>query len=374
MTKRVCLLAATAVAIALVTACGRGPGTEVIQPEPDDTAPSFTDMVADRTYTVGVAITSLTLPPATGGNGALTYTLGPMIPDGLTFDAATRTLSGTPTTAGTYDMTYTAQDGDENTDASDDATQGFKISVEEAQPPDTAPSFTGMVAAQTYTVGVAITSLTLPPATGGNGALTYTLGPMIPDGLTFDAATRMLSGTPTTAGSYPISYAVMDADDNMADSDADSQTFTITVQEPEPTGPPDYSGTWYFKDVVPTTTVAFADDAFTLTVGDGSPLGASPPSSLITKIVVGGTVAVDMESITASNLTMTLTVDTVTIEPEENPVIENIISAVAGGQVMVSIVEDRMTVSGEVVQAIQLLLALETGTIEACRGAPCPAS
>ena len=373
MTKRISLFAATAAAVVLVLAgCSSGPGTGSVT----DTAPSFTGTVTDQTYTVGTAIAALTLPEATGGDGTLSYSLGPMIPDGLTFDAATRTLSGTPTTADTYDMTYTVEDGDENTDASDTDTRSFTITVEEARPADTAPSFTGMVTDQTYTAGTAIAALTLPDATGGNGALSYRLGPVIPDGLTFDAATRTLSGTPTTAGTYDMTYTVQDEDDNMAASDADSQTFAITVKEAEPVGPPDYSGTWYF-DVVPPTTVAFADDGYTLTVGDGSPLGASPPFSLITRIVVEGTVVVDPESITASTLTMTLTVDTVTTEPPANPGIETIISAAvsaAAGQAMVSIVEDRMTVSGEVVRAMQLLFGLESGTIEACRDAPCEAS
>ena len=44
------------------------------QPEPD-TAPSFAGTVADRSYTAGEAIASLTLPSAVGGNGSLTYSL-----------------------------------------------------------------------------------------------------------------------------------------------------------------------------------------------------------------------------------------------------------------------------------------------------------
>ena len=44
-----------------------------------------------------------------GGEKDLVYSLSPAVP-GLTFDAATRVLSGTPTTPGTYDMTYTAKD------------------------------------------------------------------------------------------------------------------------------------------------------------------------------------------------------------------------------------------------------------------------
>ena len=52
-------------------------------------------------------------------------------------------------------------------------------------------------------------------------------------GLTFTPGTRTLSGTPTTAGSYRMTYRVADADDNGAASDGDARTFTITVQAPE---------------------------------------------------------------------------------------------------------------------------------------------
>ena len=137
---------------------------------------------------------------------------------------------------------------------------------------------------QTYVVGAALQALTLPEATGGNGALTYSLGPMIPDGLTFDASTRTLSGTPTTAGTYDMTYTVKDGDDNTNASDAATQTFTITVQ-------PAYVGTWHFADVPSPTTLTFGVDTFTLTVGDGiNPLiGSDGEKSPITRITVTGT-------------------------------------------------------------------------------------
>lgn len=60
------------------------------------------------TMVVGEAV-SATLPEAMGGEENLVYSLTPDVP-GLTFDAATRVLSGTPTTPDTYNMTYTATD------------------------------------------------------------------------------------------------------------------------------------------------------------------------------------------------------------------------------------------------------------------------
>ena len=55
------------------------------------------------------AIPSTTLPAATGGNGTYTYTLTGL-PNGLSFDATTRQLAGTPTGTGTFTLTYTATD------------------------------------------------------------------------------------------------------------------------------------------------------------------------------------------------------------------------------------------------------------------------
>ena len=201
----------------------------VQEPEPPDTVPTFADTVDDQTYTEGVAISMLTLPEASGGDGTLSYSLTPSVP-GLTFTAATRALSGTPTTAGTYNMTYRAADGDANTAVSDAATLTFTITVQESEPPDTAPSFAVTVDDQTYSAGEAISPLTLQEASGGNGTLSYSLSPTVP-GLTFAAATRTLSGTPTSLGSYDMTYQAVDGDNNTAASDAATLSFTITVQE-----------------------------------------------------------------------------------------------------------------------------------------------
>ena len=191
-----------------------------------DTAPTFTRTVADQSYAVGEAIRPLVLPEAVGGNGALSYELTPEVP-GLTFDRGTRTLSGTPSTANSYTMTYRVTDADDNTTPSDADTQSFTIAVREG---DTAPTFTRTVADQSYAVGEAIRPLVLPEAVGGNGALSYELTPEVP-GLTFDRGTRTLSGTPSTANSYTMTYRVTDADDNTTPSDADTQSFTIAVRE-----------------------------------------------------------------------------------------------------------------------------------------------
>ncbi len=95
------------------------------------TAPTFAGMqpIANQTYLANSAITDLTLPAASGGEGTLSYSLAPTggggLPNGLTFDADTRVLSGTPDTEqAATGYTYTVTAGDGNT-----ATLGFTIEV-----------------------------------------------------------------------------------------------------------------------------------------------------------------------------------------------------------------------------------------------------
>ena len=80
------------------------------------------------------------------------------------------------------------------------------------------------IAAQSYTAGTAIQGLELPAAVGGEGAITYSVSDL-PAGLSFDAATRMISGTPDAAtdGAVSVTYTAMAGDESA------SLMFTITV-------------------------------------------------------------------------------------------------------------------------------------------------
>ncbi len=80
------------------------------------------------------------------------------------------------------------------------------------------------IAAQSYTAGTAIQGLELPAAVGGEGAITYSVSDL-PAGLSFDAATRMISGTPDAAtdDAVAVTYTAMAGDESA------SLMFTITV-------------------------------------------------------------------------------------------------------------------------------------------------
>ena len=84
------------------------------QAEDSEDTFAFASTVDDQAYTEGGEITPLVLPEATGGEGAITYRCFDL-PAGLVFDAATHTISGTPTAAtdGAVEITYLAQDSAE---------------------------------------------------------------------------------------------------------------------------------------------------------------------------------------------------------------------------------------------------------------------
>ena len=79
-------------------------------------------------YTVGMEIEPNVLPAAEGGTGDKTYSVSATLPAGLTFDPATRTISGTPMAEGEATVIYTVLDDD------DSAAMSFKIEVSEAPP------------------------------------------------------------------------------------------------------------------------------------------------------------------------------------------------------------------------------------------------
>ena len=90
---------------------------------------------------------------------------------------------------------------------------------------DLTPSFSVAINALSFQEGEDAGETALPEADGGDGELTYSLSPALPEGLAFAAGTRTLSGTPSEAGEFSMTYTAADADGDEA-----AFTFTITVQ------------------------------------------------------------------------------------------------------------------------------------------------
>ena len=195
-------------------AAGGQPTTWTI---PTLTPPSFGASTApNRSFRSGSRITPFVLPAATGET-RLTYSVS-TLPAGLQFNATTRQISGTPTTAGSTTVTYTVTDTNRLT-----ATLQFIINVTQ----DLVPTFdTASVANQTYLQNVEIAALQLPAAMSGDPVVTYSTS-TLPAGLQFTASTRRITGRPTTVGTTTVTYTATDDD-----GDTDSLMFVIEVDDP----------------------------------------------------------------------------------------------------------------------------------------------
>ena len=181
------------------------------------------------------------LPGASGGSPPYAYGVT-TFPTGLTFVHSTRTITGTPTAAETKVVTYTVSDGNRNS-----AHDTFTITVNEAQttqpgesggggavPPGTLQLEMAGTKEFTATVGIQYTQQ-LPAATGGSSPYAYGVN-RLPDGLTFEFATRVITGTPSTVETVVVNYSVRDGQQASA-----SDTFTITVAAAQ-NGPPGQPG------------------------------------------------------------------------------------------------------------------------------------
>ena len=120
-------------------------------------------------------------------NDPLTYSASEL-PGWLTLDADTGTFSGAPVREQALTQyTYTVSDG---TDSSITDTIGITVNAALTFP---LPA----IADRNYSPSTQMFIIQLPTATGGTGAITYTLSPVLTDGLIFDAATGRIMVTPT---------------------------------------------------------------------------------------------------------------------------------------------------------------------------------
>ena len=184
-------------------------------PAPANTAPAVANAIPDRTATAGAAFSFQFAANAfTDANGdSLTYTAarsgGTALPAWLSFDAGTRTFSGTPAAgdAGTVTVRLRASDGRGGT-ASDD----FDIAV------NAAPAVANAIPDRTATAGAAFSFQFAANAfTDANGdSLTYTAarsdGTALPAWLSFDAGTRTFSGTPAAGDTGTVTVRVRASD------------------------------------------------------------------------------------------------------------------------------------------------------------------
>src|SRR5690606_8178040 len=147
-----------------------------------DIPPGWLSYTSPNTFTVGTAITPLV--PFIHGT-ADEFSVSPALPSGLTLNTTTGVISGTPATV-TTTATYTVTAS--NTGGS--VSFGIVITVN-----DVAPTVLSYNTPNVFTVGTAITPLE-PTITGNIDS--FSISPTLPNGLVFDTATGIISGTPAT--------------------------------------------------------------------------------------------------------------------------------------------------------------------------------
>jgi RHS repeat-associated protein len=179
-------------------------------------APGLTADAPASQATVG---TAFAYTFAATGMPAPTFSLASgALPDGLSLDARTGLLSGTPTTPGAFKFTIQASNG---------STPAVSPTLEiDVAPKPVAPAFT---ADSPPTMSVVGRAYSYTFAASGEPAPEYSLASgTLPDGWELDAATGVLSGAPSTPGVFKFMVKAI----NGSGPDAISPEITLTVDAP----------------------------------------------------------------------------------------------------------------------------------------------
>lgn len=155
---------------------------------------------------------------ASGGTSPYTFTVSAgSLPNGLALNATTAIISGNPMASGTFSFTILANDANGCSGTTD-------LSIVIDCPAITVSSATlpGGTVSVAYSQTVS--------AGGGNNSFTFSVtSGALPTGLSLDAATGVISGSPTAAGMY--NFAITATDSSTCTG---SQDHTLTISCPTP--------------------------------------------------------------------------------------------------------------------------------------------
>jgi lysophospholipase L1-like esterase len=193
------------------------------------------DNTATQDYSVNIAqiplTVSSTLAPATvgtyytgnvtpsGGQAPYGWSLvSGTLPTGLAFDPSTGAITGTPQQKGSFPLQVSVVDSSTPTQQ---VTANVTLTVA-AQPKLTVSTRAPVKGAvgQPYTTGIGYS--------GGQGPYTWAVtSGTLPPGLALDQGSGMVTGTPTAAGTYPVTVQVTDSSSPTPEVASASITFTV---------------------------------------------------------------------------------------------------------------------------------------------------
>ena len=165
---------------------------------------------------------------ATGGTTPNTFSwafVAPStsLPAGLSLNTSTGAITGTPTTAGTYDFTVTATDS-----VGASAQQFYSLTINPVVTLTTIPE-------DYWTYGLANFSLSVGAyASGGTGSLTYAVTGL-PAGLGINSSTGAITGTPANSGTFSVGVTVTDTTYQSGDTAPGAiatGTFLLSIAAP----------------------------------------------------------------------------------------------------------------------------------------------
>jgi hypothetical protein len=150
---------------------------------------------------------------ASGGTGGFTYSSTGTLPPNVLLSPSTGALTGTPTTAGSYNFTIIATDT-----AAATGSQAYTVVISDPVTPITLSPTTLPNGA----VGTAYNQTVT--ASGGAGGFTYSFTGTLPPNISLNTSTGALTGTPTTAGSYTFTITATDTA-----TATGSQEYTVVI-------------------------------------------------------------------------------------------------------------------------------------------------
>ena len=175
-------------------------------------------------------ILSWTAPADDGGSPITGYQID-RSPDGVA--DWENLIANTGSTLTTYTLTNLAPDSPHYFRVTAINSLGDSAPSDAVEPSASNPLSLGTsVDDQFYPIGMSITDLVLPEALGGIMPYTYALTPDLPEGLTLNLTTRIISGTPSkTTMQTTYTWEVKDADGNTADQEFGMEIYDMSFTQ-----------------------------------------------------------------------------------------------------------------------------------------------